>query len=674
MSEISYRTGHIKLNYPNKVLSCSVSAQSGTAYWPHSNGSTDPWYEGSPTKKYYRWEITFSVTEQQHGSHLTRENKKYNGLDIIVGDWIAGASTGQCLKIVSIGSKTKTSVTAVVEDVLRYNTFKSTTGNGMFSNGSAVVFSLNENGLPLLDPLPGIVASDFYPTVVSRFQYLNPQLNYILHQPSHGFSLGDVVSVTSNGFGKANSDTMNRMIGTVIEEGPGPDFFILSPNNRIIDFDPKIPGTQGDYIYVQNDGTLGTADTGKAAFLNIQDAIPTVLVGTEDGPEVPANHTIKMNGKSMIFFTSNANAQIHEIASTINNDTANHNVVANTIATSTEIISDTSAVAYGLVGGYVPFSAYIASGSGNTLVNFTTDTAGQATYGIAVGIASDMVADINAANIANLTATVTGSNLVKLTEANGNTVNIYNNSPDQNANPFVGTGNISGLPAQTNAPGTERLKLTRSDGGEILIFESTEYFRTATGIASGHTGQFPLAMNIEQGLRVAGTSVVADIASRNALTAEPGDQAYVLNKGDGEWGLYVYSGASWTMVSNEDSATTDAKTLTTSFTMPVGGFGTATTQVLGNISPGRRLLNVAVEVTNPFQGTGTNIPNIQVGTLLDPDAYVPASSNDLRDGTTFEYSPNYVYPATNLQDLQVRARCTHENASSGEVSIRLTYV
>ena len=75
-----------------------------------------------------------------------------------------------------------------------------------------------------------------------------------------------------------------------------------------------------------------------------------------------------------------------------------------------------------------------------------------------------------------------------------------------------------------------------------------------------------------------------------------------------------------------------------------------------------------------FVGTGSNIPNIQVGTLIHPDAYVPASSNDLRDQTTFEYSPNYVYPSSNLQDLQVRARCTHENASSGEVSIRLTYV
>ena len=33
----------------------------------YANGSNDPWY-GSGTKKYYRWEITFSVTAQGHGS------------------------------------------------------------------------------------------------------------------------------------------------------------------------------------------------------------------------------------------------------------------------------------------------------------------------------------------------------------------------------------------------------------------------------------------------------------------------------------------------------------------------------------------------------------------------------------------------------------------------------
>ena len=107
MPELSYRSNQIKLNYPNKVLTGSVSAQAGQAYWPHANGSDDPWYEGSATKKYYRFTVTFSVTEMNHGSHLTRESKKYNGLDVVVGDWIAGASSGQCLKIISISAKTK---------------------------------------------------------------------------------------------------------------------------------------------------------------------------------------------------------------------------------------------------------------------------------------------------------------------------------------------------------------------------------------------------------------------------------------------------------------------------------------------------------------------------------------------------------------------------------------
>lgn len=674
MPEISYRTNHIKLNYPNKVLSCSVSSQAGTQYWPHANGTNDPWYESSASKKYYRWEITFSVTEQTHGSHLTREEKKYNGLDIVVGDWIAGASSGQCLKIISISAKTKNSVTAVVEDMLRYNTFKSTTGNGIFSNGSAVVFSLNENGLPLLDPLPGIVSTDFYATVVSRFQYLNPQLNFLLEKEAHGFTQGDVIAVTNAGFVKANTNTMDRMVGTVIDAGPGPDFFIISPNNRIIDFDPNIPGTQGDYIYVQDDGTLSTAETGIAAFLNIQDAIPTELVGTVDGPEVPSSHSIKLNGHIVTISGAGSNANVAEIATAINSDTANHKVIASTIATPTTVTSDTSAVAYGLIGGFAPFSAYIDSGSGNTLVNFTTTTAGQAAYGAPVTIAEDMASDISSAGIANLVATFAAdTNLLTLTEVNGNAISITSNTNDTNNNPFVGVSNISGLPATVSAQGTEKLKLSRNDGGEILIFESTEFFRTGTGISSGHTGQYPLAINIEQGLRRAGTTVVANISVRDALTAESGDQAYVLNKGDGEWGLYVYNGSSWTMVANEDSATTDAKTLTTTFTMPASGFGVATTQLLGNVSPGRRLLNVTVDVTTAFTGQ-SSIPNIQVGTLIDPDAYVPATSNDLSDQTQFEYSPNYIYPSTETQDLEVRARCTHNGASAGVVTVKLTYV
>lgn len=673
MAEINYRSTQVKLNVPSKVLSVSVSSINGTEYWDYANGSGDLWYSGSATKRYYRWEITFTVTALVHGSHLTRDDFSYNGLDIVVGDWIAGSTTGTCLKIISISSKDPNSVTCVVEDWLRYNTFKSSTGNGVFGTGAAVVFTLNENGLPMLDPLPGGTAASFYSTVMSRFQYLNPQLNFPLSQTAHGFSKGDVIAVTSDGFVKANTETMDRMIGTVIEPGPGPNYFMISPNNRIIDFDPGIPGVQGDYIYVQNDGSLSTNDTGKAAFLNIQSAIPTVLTGTVSDPVVPAGHTMLLNTFSVTFSSSSANANVSEIASAINTDTSNHNVVANTFPSPTVISSDDSAVAYGVVGGIPPFSAYISSGSGNTLINFTTDTAGQSAYGTSVSVPEDMAADINSAGIANLTATYTGLTTLTLTEINGNAVNIYNGNVDAGGYNFVGTSNTSGLPAITSAVGTYKLKLTRNDGGEILIYESTENFRGGTGIASGHTGMYPLAMNIEQGLRTAGTTVVANISARDALTAEAGDQAYVLNKGDGEWGLYVYNGTSWTMVSNADSATTDAKTLTTTFTMPVGGFGVATTQLLGNVSPGRRILNVTVDVTTAFTGY-SSIPNIQVGTLTSPGLYVPSTSNDLSEATQFEYSPNYIWPSTETQDLEVRARCTHNGSTAGNVTVKLTYV
>jgi hypothetical protein len=676
MALINYKSSQIRLNIPNKVLPVSVSSIAGENYWDYANGTGDLWYSGVGTKKYYQWTVTFNVTAQTHGSHLTRDDFTYNGLDIVVGDWIAGATSGQCLKIVSITSKTANTVTCVVEDWLRYNTFKSATGNGIFNTGAAVIFSLNENGLPLLDPLPGTVSTDFYPTVMSRFQYLNPLLNYVLEQDNHGFSKGDVIAVTANGFSVANTTTMDKMIGTVIETGPGPNFFMISPNNRIIDFEPSIPGTQGDYIYLDTDGDLTASDvTGKIVFLKIQDAIATVIEGTVDNPEVPDTHQMALNGTIVTFAgTGGANANLSQMVSTINANTSNHYVTASSVPTPTVISSDADNTIYGLVGGFVPFSAYINSGSGNTLVNFTTDTSGSVAFGLPVSISSDMAIDINATNIANLTATATTTALT-LTEANGNAITITNANIDTNGYGFVGAGNVSGLPASTSATGARRLVLTRSDGGEILIFESTEFFRVGTGVASGHNGMYPLAMNIERGLRSAGTSVVANIAARDALNPQIGDQAYVLNAGTGEWGLYVYNGSAWVQVANADSATTDAKTMITTFTMPAVGFGNSTTNTLGNISPGRKITSVSFDVHTAFSGySGNIIPNIEVGVLGQPAQFVASSANDLTDTTEFYVNPEYVYPASNSQDLQIRVRCNHYGATSGNVTVKLTYV
>jgi len=670
---MSYKTRHIQLNHPNKVLACSCSAIAGQDYWPHQNGSGDLWYSGSASPKYYRWEITFNVTAQNHGSHLTRDDFQYNGLDVQVGDWVAGATDGKALKIISISSKTKTSVTAVVEDWLRYNTFKSTTGNGIFGTGSIVVFQLNEQGIPMLDPLPTSVSSSFFTEVFSRFNYLNPQLNYVLEKESHGFTKGDVIAVSiTDGFVKANAITAAQMIGVVTESGPGPDQFMILPNNRIIDFDPTIPGVQGENIYVDTNGSLSNTSTGtsKVAFLNIRSAIPTVLTGDQGNPVVGNGNVIAFNGIDITFGGQGGSANVNEIATLLNSETSNTSIVADVLPFENTLTSDADGTIYGLVGGYVPFSAYIDSGSGNTLINFTSNGSVYAT----VITPQDMSTDITSANIANLNVTATAT-VLTLTELNGNAITISNGNAEGGGYFFVGSSNISGLPASTAATNAEKLKLTRSDGGEILIYEDSDIFQTQTGIFSAHTGSVPLAMNIEQGVRTGGTTVVGTISARDALVPAAGDQAYVTNKGDGEWGLYLYTGGAWVEISNADSATVDAKTLTTTFTMPASGFGNSTTQNLGNISPGRKILNVTVSVDTTFSGyTGSTLPNIEIGTIADPDAYCDSPSNDLTELADFVCTPDYVYPATNTQDQLIRARCNHYQSSAGNVTVTLTYV
>jgi len=669
---MSYNSRQIRLNYPNKVLSLSVTNISGNAYWEHAAGSGDIWYESSASKRFYRWEITFNITDQNHGSHLTRDDFKYNGLDVLVGDWIAGESSGQCLKIVSISSKTSSSVTCIVEDYLRYNTFKSTTGNGIFNTGNAVLFTLNENGVPMLDPLPPTVSSTFFAEVVSRFQYLNPQLNYLLSETAHGFSKGDVISVTNSGFAKANSETADRMIGVVTETGPGPDNFMILPNNRIIDFDPTIPGSQGEFIYVDSSGNLSNVgtSTNKIAFLNIRSAVPTVLTGDQGNPTILDANSIIINSQSITFTGTGGSSDVDEIATQINNVTSNTSVVANVVPFENIISSDAPNTIYGIVGGYVPFSAYFNTGSGNTLVEFTTEGSQYAT----VSTPEDMAIDINSANIANVTATATAT-ILTVTELNGNSITISNGNADTGGYNFVGASNTSGLPETTSATGQEKLRLTRSDGGEILIYESTPYFQTETGIFSAHTGSVPLAMNIEQGVRTGGTTVVGTTSARDALTPAAGDQAYVTNKGDGEWGLYLYTGSSWVEISNQDSATVDAKTLTTTFTMPAGGFGTSTTNNLGNISPGRKILNVTVSTDVVFTGyTGSVLPNIEVGTQSDPDVYCDSPSNDLTELGDYVCTPDFVYPATETQDQLLRARCNHYSSTAGNCTVTITYV
>ena len=122
-----------------KVLSTSKNIANDSKM-DTNDGQGDKWWFQVVQTQILQMTVTADVTAQAHCSHLTRKDFEYNGLDIQVGDWIAGATTGLCCRIVSISAKASI-VQCVVEDWLRYNTFRSSTCTpGVFGTGAPVVF------------------------------------------------------------------------------------------------------------------------------------------------------------------------------------------------------------------------------------------------------------------------------------------------------------------------------------------------------------------------------------------------------------------------------------------------------------------------------------------------------------------------------------------------------
>ena len=658
---MAYKTNFIDVNKPAKVLSLNVTNIANNAQWTHNDGAGDKWWSGGSNAKYYRWTVTASVTAQDHGSHLTRKDFQYNGLDIQVGDWIAGATTGLCCRIVSITSKTASNIVCVVEDWLRYNTFRSPSGSGVFAVGMSVCFQLNENGHPMIDPVPAsITSATFYQNINSRFQYLNPQMHYVLDQTSHGFSSGDVISITGSGFAKTTSSTASKTIGTVTNPGPGPNQFMLRPNTRIIDFNPAIPGSVGDFLYTDNStagGLTTTSTSGKIQFLKIADSIASSVTGTVVDPTVTANDVLEINETAVTLTSTTLTQTIADI----NGSTSTHGVTASSSPSPSTATTSTESLAYGLVGVY-PGGVITING---TSVTFSTTTAGQAAYGIAVGIGADIVADVNAASPTNITASLNGSNVV-LTNSTGGTITIVNVTVDGNGSNVAGPSSGTGWALSTGASSGAFLKLSRADGGEILLDDATGTPLTSLGIYSVHNGRHPLAVTVEQGIiSGGGTTVVNDIAARNALSPTVGDMVFVIDTGNSEYGFFVYSGGAWKLLADEDSANTDANTLSATVTQ---GGGSGTTAV-GTVSNTSRITLVSIEVTQAFDHASATLT---VGDSGDPDRLVTDNDIDLTSTGTYAVQPAYQY--TTGADVTINAYLNIGSATIGTAKVLVSYM
>lgn len=646
-----------KLNIPGKVLALNVTEISPKSYWPH-NQQNDPWWQNGSSPRPYQWTLTATVTTQSHGSHITRDNFEYNGLDVAVGDWIGGASSGLCVKIISVESKFPRTIEVVVEDYLRYNTFRQPNGVGIFSLGSAVLFSLNSHGEPVLDPLPsGIVSSDFYSTVLSRFQLFNTTRNILLEQADHSFMVGDLVAATDQGFEIVDSDTYKQTIGRVKYLGPAPDQFILEPNRPLVDYVPDVPGERGDTVFVNSQGNLTLSPTGFPAYLVIEPAVPSVIRGANVNPNLNDVVAVEINS-SLVLVSGNAES----MAANINTATANTGVTARAVTSPSRAVTSSLNLTYGITGGFVPFSANIQG----VTVNFTTDTAGQAQFSQAVAIAADMAADINSAGIANVSAESVNGDLV-VSDQSGASIIIENVTADARGNNFAGPNSGSGLPLLTPSSTGTQLELERANGGDIIIYDSSEVFERSTGITSSQTGRFTVSIDIHEGLGAASSDVVADLSARNALSPGLGDQAYVLDAGNGKWALYLWNGSNWEEISNQDLAEVNAKTLIVDVAMPQGEDPYSV--LAGTLPVGGKIISASFHVDTEFGG-GTQPAQARID--IDGVTVVNNDLSDLSRSDVYVATPSYTN--TSSSESNVSVVVNHYGATSGEMQVMITYV
>ena len=268
---------------PPKVLMINVNYVTPVEYWSNPG---DP-YDGYP----YRWELSLSVTLQTHSNPNTTTPYYYTANDINIGDWISSSLDGSAHEIISITSVPDiTDVSLVVEDIELFNTYNDITqsGNGGPSNGTGAIFSLDNDGEPILMGLELNVLSDTFATdLISRFNYRNIQQKFIrVYQPGHTFLIGDVIQPsTISGTYMLATDTssVDLAVGTVSDVGtPSPDWFNFEAFGEVLyNVSPLLTGSYGSLFYLDpaNPGKItSTRPTEFARPLYLQLSSPTTAV------------------------------------------------------------------------------------------------------------------------------------------------------------------------------------------------------------------------------------------------------------------------------------------------------------------------------------------------------------------------------------------------------------
>ena len=675
------------LNIPLKAIQATVNTVIGVQSMPWYNPLQFPVIPPAPAPtplaRDFQWSVQMDITTQQHSSYITRDPGLYNGQDVTVGMWIANLTTGQAWQIISVDAMVTTSVTVTVQDIYRYNTFRdpAKVGNGSPATGVYVVFGIGDTGIPEIDPVPPAgISSTFSTNLMSRFEYINLQYDYPLYQAGNTFALNDTIAASSaiNGFVKSDS-TNQLVVGRVTSTSDTiSGWFTINPVQKIVDFLDYLPGNVGDIIYASMTvpGGITTTPGGAQLYVELRKNTSSITNSTLPGPTTPG-YIFQLNDVNVAI---GGTGTMSDVISATNLQSLATGVTASLVLAPSFTQTDNAQLSptYGEPALWASSSPATATINGVLVTfNITSTDAGYTDY----ARAPQMAESINDANIPNIRASNPNSLSLQIENIAGGTITIVNGTPDINSVSFAGHASGSGVALSTPASTQNQIQFIAIDARPITFLDVSGSVVEDYGLISVENGVKACGMYIADGLRTATSTVVTNLAALNALTPLIGDQAYVINSDDGngnnvgEWSLWLYNGTTWVETSNQQSSSTDAKSLEYNVL-----FSSADAINIGLISTGRRVTLITIEVTVPFNGPAATLA---IGYQVNNPSLPPPVPSGLMDSTiidlatagTYTTQTDILFGTDTLQgDVEITGTYFPGGSSAGAAKIIVSYV
>ena len=520
----------------------------------------------------YEFEITVgSISAQQtYSSSVRATNKQYTGIDIKAGDWITDAAGESVLRITRVLSKSDGQISFIARDVDAV-AFKTYGQNGFSADQSLGFFEVSDDGSPAITGAP---VGNFFPTALSidkiqgRFeqQTETETFRFEFDTPQSSFSVGDTVTVDEVNGGFVHYDSTNASVvplGIITGFTMGNTVVYVKPFNKLVDNYPNpalLTGSTGNIYYTDpsNPGKMTlTKTTGSVPiFLQVADAVPTVVESTQADYLPDGNDILFLNNLPVYNGGTDSVSNTQDLVNLINAGSATHSVVASFSSVYASVETDEGLTQFGdsyLVlssdSGATYGSMSFSIGDSNTLAQVTIGDPAtvNSTYGTNVSLvpfpgaaqyltydAVAMVEILNAvftSNSMNLVASVVDDGEVhkglRITSTSATSgIELAGSDTDQFGQTFaVGMGLTTNTPASSG----DFLKLTRADGGDILLTGNNNYWNV-NGLTSSSFGS-PAVLLMLEGVKdggdapitATGVNTKADLNQSPLVTSADGD-------------------------------------------------------------------------------------------------------------------------------------------------------